>query len=66
MTTTPEQEVNGTANMTTDRHAEFQVRLSKAETEVNTWCIADMDHVLNELETEIHGITSNKQMQFKK
>ena len=53
------------ANMTTDKHAQFQVPLSNAETEATTGSITDMDCIVNQLEREIYGITSNKQMQFK-
>jgi len=45
------------ANMTPNKHVEFQIRLSDAETENTTWSIADPDRVANQLLTEIYGIT---------
>jgi hypothetical protein len=66
MKTAAEEEVYRAGNMTTDKRAEFQVRLSEAETEATTWSIADTDRIVSQLEREIYGITSNEQMQFKK
>jgi len=45
---------------------QFQNRLSDAETEATTWSLADSERVTNQLEREIHVITSNEQMQFMK
>jgi len=44
---------------------EFQVPLSNAETEATTWSVADIDHIVSQLEREIYCITSNEQMRFK-
>ena len=42
----------------------FQVGLSDGSTEATTFSITDMDHVGNQREREIYGITSSHQMQF--
>jgi hypothetical protein len=52
--------------MTANKSVQFQVCLSNAEIEATTWSIADMDHVVNQLEREIYGITSKDQMLFPK
>jgi len=52
--------------MTSDNIVDFQVRLSDAETKAWTWSIADTDYILKQLEWDIPGITSNKQLQNKK
>jgi len=52
--------------MTSDRHVNFQVHLPDAGMEATTWSIAGMDHFVNQPERENYGITSNKQMTFKK
>jgi len=66
MKTAAEEEVYAVANMTTDMHVEFQVRLSDAENGATTGSIADTDRIANPLEREIDGITSNEQMRCKK
>jgi len=66
MATVDKEEVHGAVNMTTDKHVEFQVRLSVAETEATIWSVADIDCTVWQLETEIYSITSNEDMQFKK
>jgi len=58
-----EEEAYGAVNMTTDNRVQFQVCLSSAEIEATTWSIADADRVVNQLESEIYGITSKDQMQ---
>ena len=65
MQTAAEEEVYGVANMTANMSVEFHVCLSDAETEATTWSIADTDPVWNQLEREIHGVTSNRHMLFK-
>jgi len=65
MKTAAEEVVYGVANMTADKHVEFQVHLSDAETEATTLSLADIDHIVSQLEREIYGITSNEQMRFK-
>jgi len=55
-----EEEVYGVANMTSDKHVEFQIHLSDAETQATTWSITDMDHIVNQLEREIRGNTPNE------
>jgi len=64
MTTAAEEEAYGAVNMTADKRVQFQVCLSFAEIEATTWSIADTDHVVHQLEREIHGTTSKDQMQF--
>jgi len=59
-------EAQRAANMTTGKHPQFQIRLSDAETEATTWSFTDTEHVTNQLESEIYGISSNEQMRFKK
>ena len=64
METGAEEEAYGAVNMTADKHVHFQVCLSDAEIEATTWSISDTDRVVNQLEREIHGITSKDQMRF--
>jgi len=52
--------------MTADKHLEFQVPLSDAGTEATTWSIAYTDRIVSQVPSEIYGITSKEQMQFKK
>jgi len=66
MKTASEEEVYGAVNITPNKHVEFQVRSFDAETESTTWCIADADHIVSQLEREINGIPFNEQMRFKK
>jgi len=61
-----EEEAYGAVNMTADKRVQFQVCLSDAGIEPTTWSIADMDCVVNPLESEIYGITSKDQMRFMK
>jgi len=65
MNTAAQGEVYGAANLTAEKHVEYQVCLSDAETEATTWSIADMDHIVNQLESESYRITSNEQIQLK-
>jgi len=51
--------------MTTNKHVQFLVRLSNAETEATTLCIADTNHVISQRKREIYGITLKDQMQLK-
>jgi len=60
-----EDEAYGAAYMTAYKRPQFQIRLSEAETEATTWSLADTEHVTNQLEREIYGITSNEQKRFK-
>jgi len=46
--------------MSADKHVEFQVCLHNAATEATTCSMADTDHVPNQLEREINGVTSNE------
>jgi len=64
MQTAADEEVYGAVIMTADKHVEFQVRLSDAETEATTLSLAAIDRIVSQLEGEIYGITSNEQMQF--
>jgi len=59
-----EDEANGAANMTADKRLQFPIRLSDAETEATTWSLAATEHVTNQHEREIYGITSNEQKRF--
>jgi hypothetical protein len=52
--------------MTADKCVPFQVCLSDAGIEATTWSIADIDCIVNQLEGEIYGTTSNDQMPFMK
>jgi len=52
--------------MTADKRLQFEICLSEAETEATTWSLADPEPVKNQLEREIHSITSNGQMQYMK
>ena len=56
--TAAEDEVYAVANMTTDKRVQHQVRLSDAEIEATTRCIADTDLVGKQLQREIYAITS--------
>ena len=53
------------ANKTTDNRLHFQIRISDAEREATTWSLADTEHITNQLEREICGITPNEQKRFK-
>jgi len=66
MRTAAEEEVYGVANMAGDKCVEFQVHPSHAETYATTWSIADTNPIVNQLERELHGITSTRQIQLKK
>jgi hypothetical protein len=66
MMTAAEEEIYEAVNMTADKRVQFQVCPSDAEIKVTTWSIADADHVVNQLEREVYGITSNDQMRFTK
>jgi len=66
MKTAAEEEAYGAANMTAGKRVKFLVCLSDAEIEATTRSIADADRVVDQLEREIHGITSNDQMRFTK
>jgi len=66
MKTAAEEAAYGAVNMTANNHAQFQACLSGAEIEASTWSIADTDHVVNQLEKEIYGITSKDQKRFMK
>jgi len=66
MKTAAEEQGYGAVNMTADKRVQFPVCLSDAEIEATTWSIGDTDHVVNQLEREIHGITSKDQMRFTK
>ena len=65
MKTAAEEEIYGVVDMTADKHVEFLVRLSNAETEATIWSIADTDSIVSQLEREIYGMSSNQQMRFK-
>jgi hypothetical protein len=51
---------------TANKPGQFKLDLLDADTDVTTFSIADMDHILSKLEREIYSITSHKQMPFKK
>ena len=51
--TAAEEEVDGVANMTADKHVEIQVPLSDAETEATTQSITDTDCIVNWLDRKI-------------
>jgi len=61
-----EREAYGVLTITADMCEQFQVCLSDAEIEATTWSPAETDHVVNQHEREIDGITSKDQMQFTK
>jgi len=63
--TAAEEEVCGAVNMTANKRVKFQDRLSDAETEATTWSLADIDHIVSQLEREMYGITLNEQRRFK-
>jgi len=62
LTTAAEDEAYRAVNMTTDKRVQFQVCLSDAEIEATTWSITETDHVVNQVERDIYGITSKDQM----
>jgi len=66
MKTTAEEEAYRAVNMTANKSVQFQVCQSDAEIEATTGSIADTNRVVNQLEREIYGITSNDQMQSTK
>jgi len=58
------EEVYCAANRTTNKCVECQVRLSNAETEATAWTITDTDRIVNQLQSDIYGITATEQMLF--
>jgi len=66
MKTAAEEQAYGAVNMTADKGVQFLVCLSDAEIEATTWSIGDTDHVVNQVEREIYGITSKDQMRYTK
>jgi len=64
--TAADDEAYRAVNMTAEKRLQFQNRLSDAVTEAPTWSLADAEHITIQLDREIYGITSNKQMQSKK
>ena len=56
----------GAVNMSTIKRLPFHNHLSDAEIEATTWSLADSEGVINQLEREIYGITSNEQMRLKR
>jgi len=65
MKTATEDDAFRAADMTANKQLQFQFRLSDAEIEVMTWIMADTERVTNQLQREIHGVTSNEQKRFK-
>jgi hypothetical protein len=53
-------------NMTANKRLQYQIDLSNAEGEATIRSLADTEHVTTQLKREIHVITSNEQMRFKK
>jgi len=66
MKTAAEEEAYGAVNKTANKPVQFQVCLSDASIEATTRSIADTDLVVNQLETEIYGITWKDHMQMTK
>jgi hypothetical protein len=66
MNTGAEEEACWAGNITADQRVQFLVHLSNAEFEATIWSMADTDHVVNQLERAIYGITSKDQMLFMK
>jgi hypothetical protein len=65
MNSAAEEEVCGSVNMNADKHVQFEVCLSHAETEAATKSTADTYYNVKQLGREICIITSNEQMRFK-
>jgi len=53
MKTAAEKGANGVVNMTANKRVHFHVRLSDADIEVTTWCIAETVRIVNQLERGI-------------
>jgi len=66
METAAEDEVDGAANMTTDKRLQFQIRLSDAGKDALICSFADTERVTLQLDREFYDITSNEQKQCKK
>lgn len=66
MKTAPEREVYEVANMTANMFVQFQVHPSHAETDGSTKKIIHVECIVSQLQRQIYGITSNKQVLFKK
>lgn len=66
MNNSSEKVIDGVVKITANKHVQFQVLLSNAETWATTSSFADVDTVLSQLERETYGITSNEKMQCKK
>jgi hypothetical protein len=58
MKTAAEEEVYGVAMITADKDVECQLHLSYTETEATTLSLTDIDHVMNQRQRQIKGITS--------
>jgi len=58
-------EVYWMANMVPNKHVEYQIHLSNAETEATSWSITDMHYITEYLVRERSSITSNIPKQFK-
>jgi len=52
--------------MTAYKHVLSQAIQSGMDIQATTWSICGTDHFLSLLESEIYGITSNDQIQFRK
>jgi len=62
---TPEKEVYGVANTTGDKHVNFKMRLANTGTTTAPENTADMDNIVNPLESKIYDTSSNKQIWFR-
>jgi len=64
--TAAEDKPQGSATITADMWMHCQIRLSNAESEAMPSSFADTERVTEQMEREIHGITSNEQKQLLK
>jgi hypothetical protein len=66
MMTAAKEEVYGALYITANKRVEFLAHLSDAEAEAASWCIADDDRIVSQLQREIYSIPSKEQMSCKK
>lgn len=66
MKSATDEEVYRASIITCNKCVDFQIHPPNTRIEANTWSIADTDHIVNQQQREICGITLTQQMRFKK
>jgi hypothetical protein len=60
MMTAAKEEDYGALYITANKHVEFLAHLSDAEAEAASWCIADDDRIVSQLQREIYSIPTKE------